>query len=362
MTASAGGNILSQDEIDALLKQSDSVSSESGNGGGISADDCQKLAVFYGKSVDAVATVLNTFVSKSVDLGVPQVATIGRDDVPGLISGLKVVMSAAYQEGLPGQFVLITSEEVAGVLASLMMGEEGRKPDELTELYLSGLVEVTNQMLGSMTNTMAGQLQGMTVVTGIPQVEVSDLSAADKYPVLGQATAVKISYKIDIGGLVSGELIQLDTIEQAQKILERIKGAAPKAAPAAGAPARAAAPAGGGAAPAARGAAGNVNVQPVQFAAFNQQPAPHTPSNLDLLVDVPMRVTVELGRTRMRIKEILNLGGGSIIELDKLAGEPVDLLVNGKLIAKGEVVVIDENFGVRVTEIVPPAERFNEML
>ena len=80
-------------------------------------------------------------------------------------------------------------------------------------------------------------------------------------------------------------------------------------------------------------------------------------ANLDLLMDVQMSLTVELGRTKMYIREILGLGEGSIIELDKLAGEPVDLLVNGKLIAKGEVVVIDENFGVRVTDIVSPIDR-----
>nr|HPQ52360.1 flagellar motor switch protein FliN [Spirochaetota bacterium] len=79
--------------------------------------------------------------------------------------------------------------------------------------------------------------------------------------------------------------------------------------------------------------------------------------NINLLLDVKLALTVELGRTTMLVKDILGLGEGSIIELDKLAGEPVDLLVNGKLIARGEVVVIDENFGVRVTDIVSPAER-----
>jgi flagellar motor switch protein FliN/FliY len=74
-------------------------------------------------------------------------------------------------------------------------------------------------------------------------------------------------------------------------------------------------------------------------------------------MDVSMQLTVELGRTKMLIKDILGMGEGTIVELDKLAGEPVDLLVNGKLIAKGEVVVIDENFGVRVTDIISPMER-----
>ena len=83
--------------------------------------------------------------------------------------------------------------------------------------------------------------------------------------------------------------------------------------------------------------------------------------NIGLLMDVSMQLTVELGRTKMLIKDILGMGEGTIVELDKLAGEPVDLLVNGKLIAKGEVVVIDENFGVRVTDIISPMERISNL-
>jgi flagellar motor switch protein FliN/FliY len=104
------------------------------------------------------------------------------------------------------------------------------------------------------------------------------------------------------------------------------------------------------------------NVQAVQFP--NLMPpraSPQEAGNIGLIMDVSMEMTVELGRTRKLIKEILGMGEGTIIELDKLAGEPVDILVNHKLIAKGEVVVIDENFGVRVTEIVSPMERINEM-
>jgi flagellar motor switch protein FliN len=106
----------------------------------------------------------------------------------------------------------------------------------------------------------------------------------------------------------------------------------------------------------------NVNVQPVQFANF--QGAPYVQAddtNLNLLLDIPLKVTVELGRTQKQIKEILELSQGSVIELDKLAGEPVDILVNNKLIAKGEVVVIDENFGVRVTDIVSQWDRIQKL-
>ena len=106
---------------------------------------------------------------------------------------------------------------------------------------------------------------------------------------------------------------------------------------------------------------GPANVQPVQFPGLNQQQlGAHESGNIGLIMDVFMEMTVELGRTRKLIKDILGMGEGTIIELDKLAGEPVDILVNHKLIAKGEVVVIDENFGVRVTEIV--SQQWNALL
>jgi len=106
---------------------------------------------------------------------------------------------------------------------------------------------------------------------------------------------------------------------------------------------------------------GGASVQSVQFPNLSPTSVGAEQGNIGLLMDVYMEMTVELGRTRKLIKEILGMGEGTIIELDKLAGEPVDILVNHKLIAKGEVVVIDENFGVRVTEIVSPMERMSGM-
>ncbi len=105
-----------------------------------------------------------------------------------------------------------------------------------------------------------------------------------------------------------------------------------------------------------------VNVQPASFTSFQPYPLQESESkNLEMLMDIPLQVTVELGRTKRSVKEILELSSGSIIELDKLAGEPVDILVNNRLIAKGEVVVIDENFGVRVTDIVSQSDRLKKL-
>lgn len=104
------------------------------------------------------------------------------------------------------------------------------------------------------------------------------------------------------------------------------------------------------------------NIQSVQFSSFDETASSQTePNNLDMLLDIPLQVTVELGRTKRMVKEILSISHGSIIELDKLAGEPVDILINNKLIAVGEVVVIDENFGVRVTDILSTADRISKL-
>ncbi|WKA53905.1 flagellar motor switch phosphatase FliY [Planococcus shixiaomingii] len=104
------------------------------------------------------------------------------------------------------------------------------------------------------------------------------------------------------------------------------------------------------------------NIQSVQFSSFDETvSAQAEPNNLNMLLDIPLQVTVELGRTKRMVKEILGVSQGSIIELDKLAGEPVDILINNKLIAVGEVVVIDENFGVRVTDIISTADRISKL-
>ena len=104
-----------------------------------------------------------------------------------------------------------------------------------------------------------------------------------------------------------------------------------------------------------------VTARPAQFAPLQSPGSVPSSTNLDLLLGVSLRVTVELGRTKMNIEEVLRLGPGSVVELDKLAGEPVDVLVNERLIALGEVVVLDDRFGVRITDVLPPAQRIKSL-
>ncbi|MBV7500744.1 flagellar motor switch protein FliN [Achromobacter sp. ACM05] len=128
--------------------------------------------------------------------------------------------------------------------------------------------------------------------------------------------------------------------------------AAAPAAPAAAAPAAAPAPA---TAPAATASAAASVFKPLAGATSGQG------TDIDLIMDVPVQLTVELGRTRLTIKNLLQLGQGSVVELDGLAGEPMDIFVNGYLIAQGEVVVVEEKYGIRLTDIITPSERINRL-
>ncbi len=104
-----------------------------------------------------------------------------------------------------------------------------------------------------------------------------------------------------------------------------------------------------------------INIQPAQFSPLEKKKNVTSEKNIQLLLDVPLQITAELGRTTMSINDVLEIGPGSVIELNKLAGEPIDLLINGKLVAEGEVVVVEENFGVRITNIIAPESRLKEL-
>jgi flagellar motor switch protein FliN/FliY len=255
-----------------------------------------------------------------------------------------------------------------------MMGQTGV---ELDDAALSAVAEALSQISGPVA-TEIGNQSGKTVQNAPPDFQSV---SKDKVRLPQGEVVVKLEYPLMIEGENPAKLIELYSLSLAKEIITAIgAGAAEAAAPAFGA---AAGPSGGGA-PQATGAQAGIaqtfgqafgapqgmemgsgqappNVQPVQFANLQGAGAAGEQGNIGLLMDVYMELTVELGRTRKLIREILGIGEGTIIELDKLAGEPVDILVNHKLIAKGEVVVIDENFGVRVTEIVSPMQRMSDL-
>jgi flagellar motor switch protein FliN/FliY len=230
--------------------------------------------------------------------------------------------------------------------------------------------EAMNQMMGSAATAMAEML-GRRVDISAPRVELLDLTSDDAVIGLADGPVVRVAFQLRVGELLDTALMQLMPLDFARALVGGlVEGAQAPAGAADGAPPAAPDLATGGPAESVPGPEPDDDrhlhavpatpapvAQPVAFPSLDEMPPAPGGSDISLLLDVPLQVTVELGRTQLRIREVLELVPGSIVELDKLAGEPVEVLVNGKQIARGEVVVIDEEFGVRITDVASHAKR-----
>lgn len=352
---------LSQEEIDALLQGVDDMAPEPSGGGTpavATADsneltDAEKSAFMeiINQQLTGAANTLTTIVTKKVDMSDAHLEVKSPVDLRSELAGEYLQIRIDYTEGIAGETLFLMKKQDGSVIADLMMGQEGTSPPaDLNDLYLSALGEAVSQINSAGLNIISDKMK-KAIKTTPPKVEVVSEPTKVMLPTGDQVVRVTSTFNIE--GLISSNLVQVFPISFIKEIVAIDAPPAPVSydmTQQAAAPAAAAAPAG----PKPE----QVKVQQVQFPPLNiQGVTPEQAANIQLLMDVPMQLTVELGRTRMLVKEILGLGEGSIIELDKLAGEPVDLLVNNKLIAKGEVVVIDENFGVRVTDIINPVDR-----
>jgi flagellar motor switch protein FliN/FliY len=343
---------LSQAEIDALLAGVDS-SDSSVSAGGSDADQ-KVLQTFLSSTVDAQSSNLSMMTGSTVTITGPQGSFSGRDAFLGQLPDTVTVVKADFSSGFPGEHLYLMAESTAKSIAGLMNKEENI---ELDEMAMSVIGEAVGTIVGSQITALTGKT-GNKSIANVPP-EASNVPKA--VAALPAGNFFVAAYQLDLG---DGQLHQLWEIlgpSVAGDIARSLSSppAAPKAAPGMG---MGMANMGMGGMSGMSGMMGQpANVQPVQFPSLTPHAAPQEAGNISLIMDVYMEMTVELGRTRKLIKEILGMGEGTIIELDKLAGEPVDILVNHKLIAKGEVVVIDENFGVRVTEIVSPQERMMEI-
>ena len=378
---------LSQAEIDALLSGVDS------GGGGAAAhtavassifSDAERKALenFFNSITGAHSSNLSTMIGADVSLKQTQFTIDGRDGFLDQLPDKVTVIKADFNSGFPGEHIFIIPEDGAKAIASLMNKEENI---ELDEMAMSVLGEVISQMLGHQITALTNST-GNKSISSVPP-EASNVPKG--VVALPSGDFAGITYQLDLSGGKSFSMWEVLGPSSALEIAKAICGGgqqkkAPAAAPAAspnmmnpsmnnpmnmggmqmGGMPMGGMPMGGmnmGMGGMGMGPFGPTNVQSVQFPNLMPQGGPQESGNISLIMDVFMEMTVELGRTRKLIKEILAMGEGTIIELDKLAGEPVDILVNHKLIAKGEVVVIDENFGVRVTEIVSPMERMSNM-
>ena len=374
--------MLSQEEINALLGGmgedggSDSSDTQAETGGVLlSNEEKDAIGEISNISMGTAATTLSTLLNQKVLITTPSVSISSWDDISQSYDRPCVFIQISYIEGLDGNNILILREKDVKIITDLMMGGNGEDVDgtELTELHLSAICEAMNQMMGSAATSISSVLEKKVDISP-PTASLIDMDESIDEEGIGdflKGEFVKVSFRLEIGTLIDSELMQLYPVDFAKELYNKFMSSSeldqPAPAPAAPAPAPAPAPA-APAAPAPAMAAPQqgymqpmqpmqpaqpVNVAPAQFQAFDNTINPlMQQENIGLIMDVPLEVTVELGRTNKTIKEILDFSPGTIIELNKLAGEAIDLLVNGKYVAKGEVVVIEDNFGIRITEII----------
>ncbi len=388
--------VLSQEEINALLSSPGDSEPESTAAAAeeelLTEDEKDAIGEIANISMGTAATTLFSLVNRKVEISTPVVSTATWEDVVKAYERPCVFIRIAYTVGLDGNNILVLKENDVKVITDLMMGGEGTNVDEeLGELHLSAISEAMNQMMGSAATSLSSMLS-KTIDISPPVANLIDLQETVDEQEIDEflaGTFVKISFRMEIGDLVDSQIMQLYPVSFAREMCQSIaknmeKDAdearigvteqpqpAPQAQPQQAAPQQTDMGMMGGMNPQMMNQQmmgqqmmnmqmmnqqmnmQPVNVQPAQFSQFaGDFAAQFAKENIGLIMDVPLEVTVELGRTSKSISEILDFAPGTIIELNRIAGEPIDILVNGKYVAKGEVVVIEESFGVRITEIV----------
>ncbi len=377
--------LLSQEEINALFSSADDEEEvTSGASSDLSAEEKDAIGEISNISMGSSATTLAALVNQKVDISTPTVTVLNWDELVSKYDKPCIFIQILYKEGLDGNNILILKENDVKIIADLMMGGDGSNTaGDLSDLHLSAISEAMNQMMGSASTSISSMIETKVDITppSATIIEMNAVKDAGEIAEFLKHDFVKVSFKMTVGDLVDSELMQLYPVEFAQSLYKKFVGdSAPAPAPAAPAPAPAPAPAAPAPAPEPAAAQmamsqmpmgsvpmgmampqmampqmpmGDINVSPAQFQPFMQVQSPLlSTENIDLLLDVPLEVSVELGRTSRTIKEILDFAPGTVVELNRLAGEPIDVLVNGKYVAKGEVVVIGESFGIRITDVI----------
>src|SRR5690625_3306460 len=391
--------MLSQEEINALLAVSqDDNDDDSSEGTSDENIDVSKylssieedtIGEIGNISFGSSATTLSTLLNEKVDITTPRVTILKKSNLYKEFPFDHVKIQVNYIQGFSGENLFVIKSTDAAVISDIMLGGDGRNPDtELNEIHLSAVQEAMNQMMGSAATSMS-TIFNKKVNISPPTTEFGramEDSDDDQSSVnLSDETLVKVSFQLKIGELIDSSIMQLIPFPFAHELVEELLFGDESEAEAEIATTKQSAEvidtnhdeeqvktavqSTDNTKSPERQVEGNqylgnqvshtnAEVQQATFSEFKPIDLNKSEQwNLDNLLDIPLKVTVELGRTKRPIKEILELSTGSIVELDKLAGEPVDILVNQKLIAQGEVVVIDENFGVRVTDIISKTDR-----
>lgn len=392
-------DILSQEEIDLLLR---GESDNADNNSALSSEEVDTIGEVGNISMGTAATTLSTLLGKKVTITAPFVEETTLAKLAKQHPIPFVAVEVSYKEGLEGKNLLVIRENDVKIITDLILGGDGEDTkEELNEMHLSAIGEVMNQMIGS-ASTSLSTLLGKTISISPPNAFVIKFGDEESYRhfISDDATIAQVKFKMVVEGLIDSYIMQLLPIDFAKGLVSSLVNeeeaeenyidtqntvnvgmdnniedesiqsteqyetnfhepdeSVPNKADISESQLDKA--------DVSESQLQNediVNVRPVSFQPL-EEIASDEPSdkNIQMIMDVPLQVSVELGRTKKLIKEILELSTGSVIELDRMAGEPVDILVNEKLVAKGEVVVIEDNFGVRITDIITSSREISNL-
>ena len=389
---------LSQEQINALLEGTGTFDTPAPAHSTAPGPEDEFFLKFSAIAMEAGSNAVSQALGKTVKVSHPEVTTQTFEELQPELPVNQVLIRTGYSVGEEIPSLLLIKDYDVAVIFDILMGKDGRNPDlEISDLQTSAIGEVMNQLMGAAATALSQEYKHKVAMKA-PESQLVQLSDTSAIPLeFTNQPLLVLKYNFVIEGVLDSELHELRPLAKAQKLQKLLSS--PNAAPAApaafqappapaqpqqmhhsaqapqAAPAAYGPPPGyyqeqhpGGYAPAYYPPQPNpafqapaASVRPADFSPLVPGLPMQANPSLDRIVDIPLRVTVELGSTKLKIKNVLDLSKGSVVELDKLAGEPVDLLVNGKLMAKGEVVVINENFGVRISEILGPIDRLNHL-
>ncbi|MGI6332993.1 MAG: flagellar motor switch phosphatase FliY [Zhaonellaceae bacterium] len=383
-------NFLSQEEIDALLnspelfddngeqeKQEEEASfqveSMESTVSHLTDLEMDALGEIGNISMGSAATALSQLLNQRVIITTPQVYITTPRELVNTFQTPFMVIDVTFLEGVKGSNLFILKVPDAAIIADLMMGKDGTNPElELTELHFSAVGEAMNQMMGSAATSMNTVFNKSVIISPPKITAVNYQQDPIDFPWDMDEDVVIVSFKMEIGTLLDSQLMQVIPIDIAKEEAEMLLG--PSSEP--------------------KMEVSEANQVSVElddensimsqeeinniltgvdniFGVDKEEQLSKEPQlspevaesvrNIDLILDVPLDISVILGKTKKPIKEVLNLIPGSLVELEKLADEPVEILVNGTLIAHGEVVVVNENFGIRITSIDSPTQRLTNL-
>ena len=342
-------SFLSQEEIDALLS-GDSPASDNSENKALTTDEQDVLSEIGNINVGAASTALSELLDQKVIIDTPKLKYTTLNEIHQGFSAPYVLVEVQYTTGIEGNNMFIIQTQDAAIIANIMMGGTGENvSSEMDEYTLSAVAEAMNQMMG-FSATSLSELFKQTIEISPPSVKlikIEDYPAQINMDIHEQL--VTTSFNLQIGDLVKSQIILIVSLDIARKHVEYLVEDIAKEIESI--PIRTAQP-----------AEDDIVQLPADRSLREDFGSLTGNANLNLIMDVPLRLSVLLGRTKRSIADILKLTHGSIVELERMENEPVDILVNEKLIARGEVVVVKEYFGVRITEIISQENRIKNLV